>query len=99
MEIPKVGETWVSRYCYGNIIYTFYKVLKVTAKTAIFQPLEKVGWGNYNGGDYWVRPVNENAVNGRPFTKRLGKEMSMGFCHWMDGKWSGEPLREAHGMD
>jgi len=98
MNKPNVGDILVGRYSYNSIIYTFYKVQKVTESTVTLAELRKFGEGNYNGGNYYVHPGHE--IVGHSFVKRFSKNkdyIKKGYEYIRP--WDGSECVELHGMD
>ena len=98
MEKPNVGSILAGKYHYNDTIWTFYRVLKVTETTVTLAKLEKSGYGNYNGGEYYVRPCKE--MIGTPFVKRIpkGKDYIKN-DYEVIRPWDGNTCVEYHGMN
>ena len=96
MQKPKVGDIWYSEYHYADTIYDFYRVTAVSGRKITFEGLQKSGYGNYNGGDYFVRPTKD--TNGTVFSKNwCGKPMKKGYSRMYP--WKGDTMVEHHGMN
>lgn len=91
---PKVGDIWMSVYHYYDTSYDFYKVVDVKPKQVVFAKLEKSGYGNYNGGTYYVRPTK--VIEGKPFAKMwTGRPIKNGYQKMYP--WDGNTKEESHG--
>lgn len=97
MEKPKLNSIMMGKYHIHDTIWTFYRVLKVTESTVTLAKLEKSGYGNYNGGAYYVRPCKE--IIGTPFVKRIPKNQEF-IKHKYEfiRPWDGNTCVEYHGM-
>ena len=98
MNKPNVGDILVGRYSYNSVIYTFYKVQKVTDNTVTMAEVRKYGYGCYNGGQYFVGPTHE--IIGKAFVKRLPRDKDyIKKSYEYIRPWNGSEMVEAHGMD
>ena len=78
MAKPVVGDIWVSVYEYYDTTYDFYRVVSVSGRKITFMKLQKVGYGNYNGGAYHVKPTND--LTGTTLSKNwTGRAMRHGY--------------------
>jgi hypothetical protein len=99
-EYMKVGDILVSCWGYSMTLYDFFKVVKMTDKSATLVHLESTKVG----GDGWnpiVAPTDVVCTRhwSKPFTRRLtndGKAVSPGNGRTYATVYNGEECREDH---
>lgn len=91
---PVPGDIYVERWGYSMTLYSFYRVVRVTAQTVVLQELPKTCVGA-DDEPYFQQPHVVPDLNATVF-RDSSVRMSLKKFAWKCDLWDGKPKHEDH---